>query len=429
MIRSTASLLSRKNYDVLIVGGGPIGNSIAYHLGQKFGSDKKIAVIERDLSLQSSSAMLSAGGIRQQFTIPENIKMSIYGTEFLNNISKLQVDDEIPDIQYHQHGYLFLASDDKSSHNLRQNVKLQKSMGADWIDVLEPKELKQNFPWLNTDDLTLGSFSHKNEGYFDPWSYVNALRKKSISLGVEYVEGTVTGAKMNSSGSSSYMLNSLTFRKKSGEHEDISGNIVVNAAGAWSGSVLDTLASAADNPNAIARMPVKRRKRCIFVVHCPNASIPPPNTPLVVDTSGVYFRPESGVGKYIIGVSPEDENDPDSNNDDDLNNIDHSLFNDVIWPNIAHRVQAFEALKVQSSWAGFYDYNTLDQNAIIGWHPELKNLMLCTGFSGHGLMCSPASGRAVTELISSNRYQTIDLQKFSFDRIITNTPFLETGII
>ena len=135
-----------------------------------------------------------------------------------------------------------------------------------------------------------------------------------------------------------------------------------------------------------------------------------------------------------MGVSPDEASDPDCDPEDDtvLKSVDHHLFDDIIWPALYERVPAFEELKVVSSWAGFYDYNTLDQNAIIGYHSELRNLVLCNGFSGHGLMHSPAAGRAASELIASGsqaRFETIDLSRFSFERILQKAPIFETGIV
>lgn len=156
--------------------------------------------------------------------------------------------------------------------------------------------------------------------------------------------------------------------------------------------------------------------------------VPPTNSPLFVDTSGVYFRPEGGKGRFIVGVSPREDDDKECT-DKDLEQVDHELFEEIIWPTICERVPAFEELKVQSAWAGFYEYNTVDQNAIIGFHTEVKNLILCNGFSGHGLQQSPAAGRAVTELLVYGKYTTIDLSRFSFHRIVNNTPIHETGIV
>ncbi len=135
-----------------------------------------------------------------------------------------------------------------------------------------------------------------------------------------------------------------------------------------------------------------------------------------------------------MGVSPDEAADPDCDPEDAsvLQTIDHHLFDEVIWPALYERVPAFEELKVVGSWAGFYDYNVLDQNAIIGYHSELRNLVLCNGFSGHGLMQSPAAGRAASELIASGSrasFDTIDLSRFSFERVLQSKPIFETGIV
>eukprot|EP01035_Chromulina_nebulosa_P018250 gene18250-23923_t len=178
-------------------------------------------------------------------------------------------------------------------------------------------------------------------------------------------------------------------------------------------------------------IPVKPRKRCIFTFKCNHHLSPPRSTPLVIDPSGVYFRPEgSNCNLFLTGVSPNERIDKDYTGDvNELNTVDEELFHDIIWPVLANRVIAFEELKVVSSWAGFYEYNTLDQNAIIGVHSEINNLYLCNGFSGHGLQQSPAAGLAISELILYNSFKTIDLSKLSFERIVDNKPIYETGII
>jgi len=364
------SMAAKKICDFLIVGGGPVGSSVAYHLA-KAGA-KNIVVLERDFAYRTTSAMLSAGGIRQQFSVPENIKMSIYGAQFIKNIKDLEVDGDVPDVQFHEHGYLFLAGA-QSRNILIENQRTQVANGADWIELLETNQLKEKFPWLNTDSIDIGTFGNKNEGYFDPWMLVSALKKKSISMGVEYIEGDVKQGKLVpiTSGSSSYRIEEIQYsvnNNRSNIHS-ITANQVINAAGAWSGRFVDALASSLSNTKGIKSLPVVPRKRCIFSVRCRGLHnifpIPPRATPLVVDPSGVYFRPEGREeGRYIMGVSPPADEDPDIPvhlETTALQCPDDHLFENIIWPVLAERVPAFEELKVLSSWAGFYDYNTVDE--------------------------------------------------------------------
>jgi len=186
---------------------------------------------------------------------------------------------------------------------------------------------------------------------------------------------------------------------------------VVNAAGPRAGHVA-----------ALAGLdvPVRPRKRFVYVFDCRSEV---KGGPLLIDPTGVYFRPE-GRG-FIGGVSPPEDQDPDSF---DLE-VDHRLFEDTVWPVLAHRVPAFEAIKLVSAWAGTYDYNTLDQNAILGPHPEIRNFYLANGFSGHGLQQSPAAGRAIAELIAYGAYRSLDLRRFSFERVLRNEPIRELNVV
>jgi FAD-dependent oxidoreductase domain-containing protein 1 len=220
-------------------------------------------------------------------------------------------------------------------------------------------------------------------------------------------------------------------------NESLTCGTVVNACGPWAGKFMEQIASQCPSPDLVHQLPVKPRKRSIFLFHCQTTSIeteteaaalmPPVTAPLTIDPSGVYFRPEGHSGKFICGVSPLE--DPDCESTEDLRNCDPHLFDEIIWPTLYERVPAFGEIKVKSSWSGFYEYNTVDQNAIIGKHPNFQNLMLCNGFSGHGLQQSPAAGRAISELILEKKFQTIDLGRLSFERIRLNTPLFEDGIV
>jgi len=186
---------------------------------------------------------------------------------------------------------------------------------------------------------------------------------------------------------------------------------VINAAGPWAGA----LAAMAG-----LSLPVRPRKRMTFVFDCRTDLS---HAPLTIDPTGVAFRPESG--RYLGLVSPPEAQDRDG---DDLE-LDYDLFESVIWPALAHRVPAFEAVKLTNAWAGLYDFNTFDQNAIIGAHPELAGFWLCNGFSGHGIQQSPAAGRAIAELIVHGGFQSLDLSAFSYQRIIEGKPYRETNIV
>ena len=149
----------------------------------------------------------------------------------------------------------------------------------------------------------------------------------------------------------------------------------------------------------------------------------------MVDPSGVWFRPDGAPGHFLCGVSPSaHRGDPDCAGVADLEVVDHTIFEEVIWPALYARCEAFGSLKVRSSWAGFYEYNTFDQNGIIGRHPHVANMVLCNGFSGHGLQQSPAAGRAVAEIITGSP-QTVDVSSLGFERVLRGEPVYEQNIV
>ena len=355
-------------------------------------------------------------------------------------------------MQLHEHGYLMLASTPEGAAKLRQNHATQAAAGADWITLLQPDDIRRRFPWCHTADLTLGAFGERNEGYFDPWCFLNGLRTACRQLGAVTVNSAALYMEAAARSAARPPRPDPSPPRTIGAVHAADGSVhacdhVVVAAGAWSARVIDQM-RAALHPGAVADLPVRRRKRSVFHVHCALAdaariagpgspadlALPPSRTPLTVDPSGVYFRPEAGrPGYYICGVSPDAAQDVDCEGDDDDGHLgmpDHALFEERVWPALYERVPgAFDALRLVHLWAGYYDYNTLDQNAIIDVHPDVPNAVVATGFSGHGLQQAPAAGRAAAELILEGHFRSIDLTRFGYGRVLRQEPLLEANIV
>jgi FAD-dependent oxidoreductase domain-containing protein 1 len=390
--------VSQDRFDVVIVGGAAIGSSIGYFLTHDLGFTGSVAVIERDPTYAQAATTLSAASIRQQFSCAENIRMSRYGVAFINEL-KARFGPEA-DVGFRQNGYLILASE-PGRDRLAQNHAMQQVEGAD-IVLMEGAALGAAFPWLATDDLVAGAFGRSGEGWFDAHSLLDLLRRGARRGGVTYLQGEVTGIALGP-----HAVEAVTLA----DGRRIACGILVNAAGPQAGDIA-ALAGIA--------LPVEPRKRCVFVVAC---RTPLPGMPLIVDTTGLWVRPEGTV--YLCGVPPPEEADPRAEDFD----VDYALFDDVVWPALAHRVPAMEELKLQRAWAGHYDFNTLDQNAIVGPHPILGNFLFANGFSGHGLQQAPAVGRAVAELIVHGRFVSLDLSMFGYERVAAGRRVPELNVI
>lgn len=390
----------RKQYDVVIVGGGAIGSSIAYALTTEPGFQGSVLLIERDPSYKRASSALSASGIRQQFSAPVNIRMSQYGIEFLRRAGELLAcGDERAAITVNESGYLVLAPPG-GMDTLRRNHALQTGLGAR-IALLSPQQLQDRFPWLATDDLGGGCLGLEGEGWLDGYLLLQAFRNKARASGVELLQDEVIGMSRTDERIDAVQL-------RGGGR--IGAGFVINAAGPHARSIA-AMAGVA--------LPVEARKRNVFVVSCPETLA---GCPLVCDDSGAWFRPEGA--HYICGRAPDPDQDPE-----DLSlEPDHVFFEESVWPALAARVPAFAALRVVGAWAGHYEYNSFDQNGIVGIHPELRNFVFANGFSGHGLQQSPAVGRAVAELVAYGGYRTLDLSELCFERLAAGRPVRESGI-
>ncbi|MBU9177699.1 NAD(P)/FAD-dependent oxidoreductase [Burkholderia gladioli] len=386
---------------IVIIGGGVIGSAVAYFLRA---ADPSVAVtvIERDPTYARSSSALSAASIRQQFSTPLSIRMSLFGIEFLRELGeRLAIDGARPSIDLHEGGYLFLATP-AGEATLRENHALQLAEGAQ-IRYLEREALAASFPWLNVEDLAAGCYGERGEGWFDGYGLVQALRKKAQSLGARYLASEAVDL-VREGRRITHVVTA--------DGERHACDTVVNAAGAWARRIAEL---------AGVEIPVFARRRSIFNVSSPARL---ERCPLLIDPSGVYFRPEGRT--YLCGTSPAPDRDPD---DLPLDEVDHALFDEVIWPTLAHRVPGFEALRVENCWSGYYEYNVFDHNAIIGYHPEVENCIFANGFSGHGLQQGPATGRGVSELILHGRYTTLDLSELDWTRVLENRPIVEKNVV
>lgn len=392
-----------ENHDVVIAGGAVTGSSTAWHLAAHPGFSGRILVVEPDMTYQRSASALSAGSIRQQFSQPVNIAISLHGIGFLRAIGEiLAVESDRPNVGLHEGGYLYLG-EEAHREGFTANNAIQRAMGAD-IALLDAAELKRTFPWLETSDLAIGSYGVSGEGWFDGYGLMQAFRTKARSLGVEYRKGRVTGVEITSG-----RVTGVTLEDGS----RIGCAALVNAAGA---SGARALSAEMGFP-----VPIYAKKRSVFSFSCKEAL---PRHPLIIDKSGVWWRPE-GEG-YITGYSPDDLDETDHSTDFE---VDWALFEEVIWPALAMRIPAFEAIRPGRAWAGHYDMNLLDHNALVGRVPGLANGFIACGFSGHGLQQSPALGRGLAELITEGRYTSLDLADLSPERVLTSTPLLERNVI
>ncbi len=387
------------SYDVIIIGGGLTGCATAYFLAAgKF--DGSVLVVERDPTYANAPSARSAGGIRQQFSTPENIRIGLFGAEFVKNIGQyLSVDGEAPVVDFKERGYLILASPDTLAL-MQDNHALQRQLGAD-IAYQTNDDLTVRFPWLATQGLAGGSLGLSNEGWLDPYSLLQAFRRKAISLGV-----TVITDEVNQLRSRKNRVSELVLRSG----RSLTLGVVLNAAGARDATGLAAQLG--------IQLPVEPRKRCAFVFECREEI---GDTPQVILPNGVAFRYEGQ--RYLATVAPPPERDPPTTDFD----IDYGLFDEIIWPALAERVPAFEAIKVTNAHSCHYDFNTLDENVILGHVPEVENFLVATGFSGHGLMQSPAVGRALSELIQFGEYRTLNLTRLGYERVLAGNPLLETN--
>ncbi len=391
-----------ETFDVVIVGAAVVGSAAAYFLTRQPGFDGSVLLLERDLSFRDCSTARSLASIRHQFSVAENIRMSMFGTQFLRQPQLLAVDGDVPAIGLREDGYLFLASA-AGREALARNHALQTSEGAD-IGWLDATALARRFPWLASDDLAAGTLGLSGEGWLDAHALMHGLRRKALASRVQLRQAEVVALEHTGHRITGVRL---------GDGSVIGCGTVINAAGTRAAALAAT---------AGITLPVRPRKRCVFHFRSPALL---PGCPLVIDPCGLYFRPE-GSG-FLCGIAPPPEDDPDVALDDF--EVPPTLFEEQLWPLLAARVLGFEALRLLSAWAGHYDVNTLDDNAILGPHPDFDNLLFANGFSGHGVQQAPAVGRALAEWVAFGGWRSLDLSAFGWQRVLEGRPLRELNVV
>lgn len=387
-----------KRYDVAIAGGAVMGSSVAYFLAT-LAPSASVCVIEPDPGYEWCSTLRASGGVRVLFSCPENIEMSMFGRDFIRTFPQaMAVAGREAPVDWVQGGYLFIVPP-RALPLLEANYERQRALGCD-VELLDPAQLKQRFPSMFVGDLGGGVHS-PGDGWCDPNGLLQGLRRKAISLGVEYVQDRVIGLAREG-------RRITAARLASGE--TVRAGHFVNAAGAWAAELCAMVGMA---------LPVAPLRR---FEHYFTAGAPVERLPYVKDVERLAFRSE-GIG-FSGGLVQSDE--PRGYNFE----VDHAYFERVVWPAVAHRFPVFEAARCHRTWSGLYEQCELDGNPIIGnWPGELDNFFVVSGFSGHGMMHAPAAGRAVAELIATGGFRTLDLSRLGYERIIRNEPYPEVGIL
>jgi FAD-dependent oxidoreductase domain-containing protein 1 len=349
-------------------------------------------VLERDPSYRRASSALSASSIRQQFSTPINVALSQASLELMRRW--------LAELSFVEAGYLYLATEDGATALEALNAT-QRAAGAD-IRLLSPSALAAHWPWLALDGIALGSWGARGEGWFDGPALHAALRREAKALGVRFVHGDVTDFATEGDAVRA------AIDAQGARH---TADALLIAAGAWSAAPAAQLGVA---------LPLAPRKRDVFVLESPAAL---PGCPLVIDPSGVWLRPEGA--RFLAGAPPRDD-DPD---EPPLEAIDHGLFDELIWPALARRIPAFEALRVRSAWAGYYEMNTFDHNGLVGALPGWRNAFTACGFSGHGMQHALPVGRGIASLIARGAWGAIDCSPLDLQRLLRNEPLVEANVI
>jgi glycine/D-amino acid oxidase-like deaminating enzyme len=391
--------MTNSHCDVAIIGGAVMGSATAYFLSENPDFAGRILVIEKDRTYQHAASSRSTSGFRQQFSTPVNVALARYSAEFIKAADDaLSVPGESAGVPVNEAGYLYLGRAHQVAAFERNNA-IQRGLGVD-VALLDTAELAARFPWLNLDDVAIGSLGSSGEGWFDGYLLMHAFRRRALHNGVDYRYADVVDLEATGDGGFDIAL---------ADGDRVKGGAVVVTAGTGAAKIAAMIG---------IEVPVRPLKQSVFAFASPWKQ---DGMPYVFTPDGVFVRPDGS--DYIAGIGIEDdapfEDAPDFE-------PDHGLFEDQLWPKLAGRVAGFENLRLKSAWAGHYDMSLFDHNPFIGAVDGAPKFFLATGFSGHGIMQSPGIGRGLSELIVHGRYTTLDLSDLAFSRIVEGRRLRET---
>jgi glycine/D-amino acid oxidase-like deaminating enzyme len=386
--------LSMTAYDVVLAGGGVMGCAVAFNL-LKLDPRLNVAIVERDATYARASTTLSDGNTRVQFNLKENILMSLYGLEVLRTFADdMAVGDDRPEVAFRQQGNLFII-DEAGREAAAQGLALQRELGGE-VEWLTPDAVQERYP-LFGGGCVGGTFGPR-DGTMSPLAVLLAYKRKAVALGAHFIEAEVVEVLHDE-------RRITGVRLRAGDA--LRANAVVNAAGPWAARLARTAGV------ALPVAPVKRQVTVIETAVRPERLLPALFLP-----SGLYVIHE-GEGRFMCGKSLAD----DPITEDDFA-WGRGRFEEMLWPELVEHLPAFDRLKVVSGWAGLYEMNTFDGNAILGEWPGLRGLYLANGFSGHGFQQCHAVGRYLAELIL-RRPPALDLSLLSPGRLLEGKPVFE----
>lgn len=382
--------------EVVIIGGGIVGSSIAWHLTHA--GCKDVLVIERESSQGKGSTGKSMGGVRAQFSTPVNIQMSLYSIPFYASFEEVVGHPA----DYRPQGYLFLATKDSHLAYLSDNFARQQKLGLKTARLLSADEIRAMLPQLRSDDILGGSFC-STDGFVDPYSVMNGFMASAIEHGALLWKKTeVSGITKDQQGA---------FRVET-TRDAISTRTVVNAAGAWAAQIAKFVG---------IDLPVEPLRR--MLVPSEPFSDFPHSSPMVIDMStGFHFRPE-GRGFLLAWNDPEET--PGYKTDFEPSFVEKILVH------AADRVPVFENLPInpKRAWAGLYEM-TQDHHCILGPVEAVPGFFLANGFSGHGVMHSPATGKILADLILQKKTDVVDdVSVLAFERFARGELLHETAVL